>query len=76
MDAGMKLLIEIVVPAKFESDVVRDLQARGGSVSGTVTAQVIRGEIPVEAVEGYGARLRSMTAGYGTFHAGPPTPSR
>lgn len=74
MKSGMRLRFEVIVPAEFETDVLRDLEARGASVARKETHGVIRGEVPADALEGYGGALRALTAGRGTFRADPSRP--
>jgi elongation factor G len=62
--------IEIECPTQFQGNVVGDLTARRGMVTGTevsgVTAR-IEGEVPLAETFGYSTDLRSMTQGQGTF---------
>ncbi len=69
MSSGARLTVEIVVPPEFQEEVKRDLEGRGGRVQVSRLATVIRGEIPSDALEGYGDELRVLTKGYGTFRA-------
>jgi translation elongation factor EF-G len=73
------LQVEITVPPEFEADVVRDLERRGGSVIRADTfpgrdasVRVIKGSVPTDGLVDYGAELRSMTAGRGTYRAYAP----
>jgi len=62
--------IEITVPLKFADEVVRDLVGRGGTVSDrseVSTGAAISGLVPLGAMSDYGADLRAMSHGQGTF---------
>ena len=62
--------IEITVPLKFADEVVRDLTLRGGTVSerSELRAAVkISGLVLLHALSDYGADLRSLSDGHGTF---------
>jgi len=63
------LQIEITVPPEFEAEVVRDLERRGGSVTRTESVRVVKGVVPGEGIEHYGAELRALTSGRGTYRA-------
>jgi translation elongation factor EF-G len=76
MKADATFQIEITVPPEFEADVVRDLERRGGSVTRTDTVRVIKGSVPNDGLEDYGAQLRSMTAGHGMYRAYAPQVTR
>ena len=76
MKPGATLQVEITVPPEFEADVVRDLERRGGSVIRTESVRVIKGTVPSDGLEDYGADLRSMTAGHGTYRVYAPQVSR
>ena len=69
MNGSARLTIEIVIPPEFRDQVSRDLEGRGGRVDVSHLANVIKGEIPANALEGYGDELRTLTKWYGTFHA-------
>jgi translation elongation factor EF-G len=66
------LQVEITVPPEFEADVVRDLERRGGSVTRADSVRVIKGSVPSDGLVDYGAELRLMTAGRGTYRAYAP----
>jgi len=73
------LQVEITVPPEFEADVVRDLERRGGTVIRADTlpgrdasVRVIKGSVPSDGLVDYGAELRSMRAGCGTYRAYAP----
>jgi translation elongation factor EF-G len=72
MKPDATLQVEITVPPEFEAEVVRDLEQRGGSVTRTDSVRVIKGTVPNDGLQDYGAELRSMTAGHGTFRAYAP----
>ena len=82
--AGAQIMkIEISVPLKFADEVVRDLVGRGGSVANrkeTSTTAAISGTVPLVALSDYGANLRSISDGHGTFRMisdyDPAKPSR
>ncbi len=76
MKPDATLQVEITVPPEFEADVVRDLKRRGGSVIRTESVRVIKGTVPSDGLEEYGAELRSMTAGHGTYRAYAPQVTR
>ena len=76
MKPDRTLQIEITVPPEFEAEVTRDLERRGGSVTRTDSARVIKGVIPGEGIENYGAELRAMTSGRGTHRAYAPELTR
>jgi elongation factor G len=74
-DAGPVMLepimaVEIFTPEDFFGDIVADIGARGGNVSGVEDAsqgRVIAAELPLRAVFGYSNQLRSMTRGRATL---------
>jgi elongation factor G len=64
------MTMEIVVPEETMGDVIGDLNARRGRVSGMDGAgntKVIRAQVPMSEVLRYASNLRSMTGGRGTF---------
>jgi len=64
------MTMEIVVPEETMGDVIGDLNARRGRVSGmdgTGNTKVIRAQVPMSEVLRYASNLRSMTGGRGTF---------
>jgi translation elongation factor EF-G len=69
MKSPVQLQFEVTVPPEFEAEVLQDLDRRGGSVTRTDSVRVIKGMIPSDRIEDYGAELRSMTAGHGTYRA-------
>jgi translation elongation factor EF-G len=72
MKTDAVLHVEITVPPEFETGVVRDLERRGGSVTRADSVRVIKGRVPSDGLADYGAELRSMTAGRGTYLAYAP----
>lgn len=72
-DVTRMLRVEITVPPEYERSVIEDLERRGGRAARSDTMRVIKGEIPSDAVDAaYGADLRSITAGTGTYRAYAP----
>ncbi len=76
--------VEINCPAASMGDVAGDLSARRGQVTGTQTLQAgslaVTGYAPLVELEGYAARLKSMTGGQGGwtmalshYEQAPPT---
>jgi elongation factor G len=73
--AGPKLLepimrVEVVTPEDFVGDVMGDLSARRGHVTGSerrANAQVINAMVPLANMFGYVNNLRSMTQGRATY---------
>lgn len=63
--------IEIVTPEESMGDIIGDLSAKRGQVSGMQTAQsatvVIAGEVPLSELNGYQSRLHSTTGGRGSY---------
>ncbi|MCX7708111.1 MAG: EF-Tu/IF-2/RF-3 family GTPase, partial [Anaerolineae bacterium] len=63
--------IEVVVPEASTGDVIGDLIARRGQISGlemhSVGMQAIKGTVPLAEMFGYATHLRSATQGRGTF---------
>jgi translation elongation factor EF-G len=72
MKGVAEMQIEVTVPPEFESDVVRDLERRGGNVKRADSVRVIKATIPSEGIKDYAGHLRSMTAGHGTYRAYAP----
>lgn len=68
---GARLMrVEVTVPVGCADEVVRDLRGRGGKLSERKqdsTSASISGTVPLEAMSNYGADLRSMSDGHGTF---------
>ncbi len=63
--------LEILVPEEYTGDVIGDLNARRGRVSGMEESQgirVIKGVVPLSEMFGYATDLRSRTQGRGTFN--------
>jgi elongation factor G len=63
--------IEVTAPEASMGDVAGDLAARRGQVSGTDVGApgtlVIKGQVPLAELANYPARLKSFTAGQGSF---------
>ena len=63
--------VEINCPAAAMGDVTGDLSSRRGQVTGTQTMQAgalaVNGLAPLSELEGYAARLKSMTGGHGAW---------
>jgi elongation factor G len=66
-------LLEVVVPASMQGQVLGDLNSRRGRVQGTDTvaggAQQISALVPTAEIQRYAIDLRSLTAGRGGFRA-------
>ena len=72
--------VEVVTPEEYMGDVIGDLNARRGQVSGMDTrgnARVITAMVPLATMFGYVSGLRSMTQGRATFtmHFGEYAPA-
>ena len=63
--------VEVVSPQEYIGEVIGDLSARAGSVSGmeprTPGIQVVKADVPLARMFGYATALRSATQGRGTF---------
>jgi elongation factor G len=63
--------VEVVAPETATGDVIGDLVARRGQISGlemhSVGMQAVKGIIPLAEMFGYATSLRSGTQGRGTF---------
>ncbi len=63
--------IEITTPESKLGDITTDLIGRRGQVAGTETLSqsmaLIRGQVPLAELDGYGGRLKSITAGQGAY---------
>ncbi len=63
--------IEIAAPEHNMGDIAGDLSSRRGQLSGTDTLApgtlVIRGQVPLSELNNYQARLKSVTAGQGSY---------
>ena len=63
--------VEINCPANTMGDVTGDLSSRRGQVTGTQTLQAgmlaVNGLAPLSELDGYAARLKSMTGGHGAW---------
>jgi len=76
--------VEIICPEENTGDIAGDLSSRRGQVTGTSGLQpgmlAIRGLAPLVELEGYSARLKSVTGGHGSWtmqlsHYEPAPPS-
>ncbi|MBM7059211.1 elongation factor G [Pseudomonas sp. UL073] len=63
--------IEITAPETKIGDITTDLIGRRGQVLGTESLSqgltLIRGQVPLAELEGYAGRLKSITAGHGSY---------
>jgi elongation factor G len=63
--------IEIAAPEQSMGDIAGDLSARRGQLSGTDSLApgtlVIKGQVPLAELNNYQARLKSVTAGQGSY---------
>lgn len=63
--------IEVECPATSMGDVTGDLRGRRGQVTGTVRqnreAVSVTGQVPLAEIDGYATRLKSFTAGQGSY---------
>ncbi len=63
--------VEIICPEANTGDIAGDLSSRRGQVTGTAGLQpgmlAIRGLAPLVELEGYSARLKSVTGGHGSW---------
>ena len=65
------MTIEINAPNEYVGDLMGDLSSRRGHVQGMETGTddtVIRAQVPMGELLTYGAQLRSITQGRGSFH--------
>jgi elongation factor G len=66
------MTIEVVAPNEYVGDLMGDLSSRRGQVQGMDTGSeedtVIRAQVPMAELLTYGAQLRSITQGRGSFH--------
>jgi elongation factor G len=63
--------VEVVTPNEYVGDLMGDLSSRRGHVQGMDTESedtVIKAQVPMSEMLTYGAQLRSITQGRGTFH--------
>jgi elongation factor G len=76
--------IEITAPENNMGDIAGDLSSRRGQLSGTDSQSpgtlVIKGKVPLSELNNYQARLKSVTAGQGSYtmefsHYDPVPPS-
>jgi len=63
--------IEITAPEQAMGDIAGDLSSKRGQLSGTDSATpgtlVIKGQVPLSELNNYQARLKSVTAGQGSY---------
>ena len=63
--------VHVMCPDAKVGDIAGDLSARRGAVSGTDNLQagtsVVNGHAPLSALDGYANRLKSITAGHGSY---------
>ncbi len=63
--------IEITAPEQNMGDIAGDLSSKRGQLSGTDTSApgtlLIKGQVPLSELSNYQARLKSVTAGQGSF---------
>ena len=63
--------VEVSTPNEYVGDLMGDLSSRRGHVQGMETGEddtVIRAQVPMAEMLTYGAQLRSITQGRGSFH--------
>jgi len=63
--------VEVNAPNEYVGDLMGDLSSRRGKVEGMESGEdetVIRAQVPMSEMLTYGAQLRSITQGRGTFH--------
>src|SRR5213079_2193435 len=64
------MAVEVLTPEDFTGEVMGNLSARRGRVSGMETrgsAQAITADVPLSTMFGYSTDVRSMTQGRATF---------
>jgi elongation factor G len=64
------MALEVAVPAEFVDDVTADLEARGGAILGAERrggAHVVRADVPLAGLLGYGKGFQARTQGRGTL---------
>jgi len=75
MNASPQLLepvyeVEITVPAQFMGDVMSDLSSRRGQIQGMDSEgsiQKVHAHVPLEELDQYSTKLKSMTQGSATY---------
>jgi elongation factor G len=63
--------VEVIAPNEYVGDLMGDLSSRRGQVQGMDSAEddtIIRAQVPMAEMLTYGAQLRSITQGRGSFH--------
>ena len=77
--AGLKLLepimkVEVTTPSEFLGDVIGDLSAKRGQISGTEDrskATIVLAMVPLAELSGYATTLRSMSQGRASYYMEP-----
>ena len=62
--------LEVITPEQYFGEVLRDVNARRGSIIGTENrpgVQIIKAMVPLATMFGYVNDMRSLTQGRGTF---------
>lgn len=62
--------VEVSVPSEYMGDVMSDLSTRRGQIQGMTgegSIQKIKAHVPLEELDHYSTRLKSMTQGSGTY---------
>lgn len=70
------MALEITTPDEYVGDVLGDINARRGKITGVVSRpsiQVIRADVPLIELFGYTTTLRSLTRGRGSYTMEPIT---
>ncbi|HLN80684.1 MAG TPA: elongation factor G, partial [Thermoanaerobaculia bacterium] len=65
------MTVEVNAPNEYVGDLMGDLSSRRGKVEGMESGDedtVIRAQVPMSEMLTYGAQLRSITQGRGSFH--------
>lgn len=65
------MTVEVSAPNEYVGDLMGDLSSRRGQVQGMETGTedtIIRAQVPMAEMLTYGAQLRSITQGRGSFH--------
>jgi elongation factor G len=69
------MAVEVVTPAEFMGDVMGDLNARRGKITGMEPGsggtQVIRAQVPLAEMFGYATAIRSLTQGRASYAMEP-----
>jgi len=62
--------VEVIVPDEFMGEVISDLTARGGKISGMDSrsgGRIVKAHVPLKRMFGYATNLRSATQGRATY---------